>query len=79
MKTGRKFAAAFVLAAAFAGASANEAVVDEIVVVGQRATALGTLEIAQPAAPAVTLESLTPAIALPALEIDLVDFRADNG
>lgn len=73
MKTGRKFAAAFVLVAVFAGASANEAV-EEIVVVGQRAT-IG-LEIAHPAAPEVTLESFTPAIALPALEP--VDFHADN-
>src|SRR5690606_18428860 len=77
MKTGRKFAAAFVLVAAFAGASANEAVVDEIVVVGQRATtaldSLESLEIAQPVAPEVSLESFAPAIALP--DIELVDFR----
>jgi hypothetical protein len=76
MNTGRKFAAAFVLVAAFAGASANEAVVEEIVVVGHRApTALETLDIARPVAPEATLESLALTIALP--EIELVDFGAD--
>lgn len=76
MNTGRQFAAAFTLVAAFAGASANEAVVEEIVVVGQRAA---VLEVAPPAVSEATLESFAPAIELPALEIGLVDLGADNG
>jgi hypothetical protein len=77
MKTRFKLTAAAVLFAAFAGASASETVVDEMVVIGQRATS--TLEVGHPAAPQATLESFTPAIALPAIDVALVAFGADNG
>lgn len=76
MKTILKLTAVFALTAAFAGASADEAAVEEIVVVGQRAAS--TLDIAHPAAPQVTLEAFAPTIALPALEIDVIGFVAGN-
>lgn len=77
MRTRFKVTAAAVLVAAFSGALAEEAVVEEIVVVGKRATSVPEVEVAaKPAAPEVTLESVAPQIKLP--EIELVGFARDR-
>jgi hypothetical protein len=75
MKTRFTLTAAAALVAVFAGASADEAVIEEMVVIGQRAT----LDVGHPAAPQVTLEAFTPAISLPAIELELLDFGGEKG
>lgn len=75
MKTRFQLTAAAVLLAAFAGASANETPVTEIVVTAKRAAS--TFELATPAAPQVTLDELR--IEAPAVEIGLASFVLDRG
>ncbi|HEX5048495.1 MAG TPA: hypothetical protein VFX89_15380 [Gammaproteobacteria bacterium] len=74
MKTLLKLGAAAALVAVFAGASAGEATIDEIVVVGKRpAEALPQIEVARPAMPEIKLEPLVPVITLPRIEIAMLE------
>jgi hypothetical protein len=69
MKTLSKLAAAGALIAVFAGASAGETTIDEIVVIGKRpAQALPRIEIERPIIPALEIEPI-PAIKLTIVEI----------
>jgi hypothetical protein len=70
MKTLSKFAAAAALLAVFAGASASEATVDEIVVIGKRpAQALPRIEVERPIIPALQIEPIVPVIKVTVVEI----------
>lgn len=70
MKTLLKLGAAAALVAVFAGASAGEPTIDEIVVVGKRPVeALPQTEVARPVMPEIKLEPIVPVIALPRIEI----------
>jgi hypothetical protein len=70
MKTLLKLGAAAVLAAVFAGASASETMIDEIVVIGKRpATVLPRIEVARPVIPQLSIEPIAPVIMSPAGEV----------
>jgi len=76
MKTLLKLGAAAALVAVFAGASAGEATIDEIVVVGKRPSeALPQTEIARPAMPDVKFDPIVPVISLPRIEIATLERR----
>lgn len=77
MKTRIKVTAAAALLAAFAGASADEARLDELIVIGKRTTSAAPMLEIERAEPKATLESFVPTIEVPAINSDLMRFLHD--
>ena len=70
MKTLLKLGAAAALVAVFAGASAGEATIDEIVVIGKRPPEALLRTVSQrPPMPEMKIEPIVPVIALPRIEL----------
>jgi hypothetical protein len=70
MKTLLKLGVAAVFTAVFAGASAGEATIDEIVVVGKRPPeALPRIEVERPTMQDLKVEPVAPVIDLPRIEV----------